>query len=79
MKDIRRVSVYRSTMLSVMVSRMRKTILKNGDIVNIDCTTKYNGYFGDSSRMFMIGDVDPGLEETGRGYKESTGSWSRSM
>ena len=25
-----------------------KTILKNGDIVNIDCTTKYNGYFGDS-------------------------------
>ena len=36
-----------------------KTILKNGDIVNIDCTTKYNGYFGDSSRMFMIGDVDP--------------------
>lgn len=36
-----------------------ETILKNGDIVNIDCTTKYNGYFGDSSRMFMIGDVDP--------------------
>ncbi len=33
------------------------TILKNGDIVNIDCTTKYKGYFGDSSRMFMIGDV----------------------
>ena len=35
------------------------TILKNGDIVNIDCTTKYKGYYGDSSRMFLIGDVDP--------------------
>ena len=35
------------------------TILKDGDIVNIDCTTKYKGYYGDSSRMFMIGDVDP--------------------
>ena len=34
-------------------------ILQDGDIVNIDCTTEYNGYFGDSSRMFMLGDVDP--------------------
>ena len=35
------------------------TILQDGDIVNIDCTTKFNGYYGDSSRMFMLGDVDP--------------------
>lgn len=34
-----------------------KRILKSGDIVNIDCTTIYNGYFGDASRMFCIGDV----------------------
>ena len=34
-------------------------ILQDGDIVNIDCTTEYNRYFGDSSRMFMLGDVDP--------------------
>lgn len=33
------------------------TILEDGDIVNIDCSTIYNGYFGDSSRMYLIGDV----------------------
>lgn len=38
-------------------------ILKDGDIVNIDCTTMYNGFFGDSSRMFMIGNVDPVWEK----------------
>ncbi len=32
-------------------------ILKSGDIVNIDCSTNLNGYFSDSSRMFMIGEV----------------------
>ena len=26
-------------------------ILKDGDIINIDCTTILNGYYGDSSRM----------------------------
>ncbi|MDD6128915.1 MAG: methionyl aminopeptidase, partial [Veillonellaceae bacterium] len=35
----------------------KKTILKEGDIVNIDMTTKYNGYFADASRMYMIGEV----------------------
>lgn len=32
-------------------------ILKSGDIVNVDCTTIYNGYYGDASRMFCIGEV----------------------
>lgn len=32
-------------------------ILKSGDIVNVDCSTILDGYFSDSSRMFMIGDV----------------------
>ena len=32
-------------------------ILKNGDIINVDCSTILDGYFSDSSRMFMIGDV----------------------
>lgn len=32
-------------------------ILKDGDIVNVDATTKLNGYFADASRMFMIGNV----------------------
>ena len=32
-------------------------ILKDGDIVNVDVSTIYNGYFSDASRMFMIGNV----------------------
>ena len=31
--------------------------LQNGDIVNIDVSTNYNGFFSDSSRMFCIGAV----------------------
>lgn len=34
-------------------------ILKDGDIVNVDVSTIYNGYFSDSSRMFMFGEVAP--------------------
>lgn len=34
-----------------------KVILKSGDIVNVDCSTILDGYFSDSSRMFMIGEV----------------------
>ena len=33
------------------------TILKSGDIVNVDVSTNLNGYYSDSSRMFCIGDV----------------------
>lgn len=36
-----------------------KDVLKEGDIVNVDCSTIYNGFISDSSRMFMIGNVDP--------------------
>lgn len=32
-------------------------ILKDGDIVNVDVSTIFNGYFSDSSRMFCIGSV----------------------
>ncbi len=31
--------------------------LKEGDIVNVDVSTNYQGYFSDSSRMFCIGKV----------------------
>jgi methionyl aminopeptidase len=31
--------------------------LRNGDIVNIDVTPIKNGYHGDTSRMFLVGDV----------------------
>ncbi|MBO4373649.1 MAG: methionyl aminopeptidase [Lachnospiraceae bacterium] len=33
-------------------------ILEEGDIINVDCSTILDGYFSDSSRMFMIGKVD---------------------
>ena len=33
-------------------------VLREGDIINVDCTTTYGGYVGDASRMFMIGRVD---------------------
>lgn len=33
--------------------------LKNGDILNIDVTVILDGYHGDTSRMFLIGDVSP--------------------
>jgi len=32
-------------------------ILKNGDILNIDITTILNGYFGDTSKMFIVGEA----------------------
>lgn len=34
-------------------------ILREGDIINVDVSTIYNGYFSDSSRMFCIGEVSP--------------------
>ncbi len=45
-------------------------VLKEGDIVNVDCSTILDGYFSDSSRMFCIGEVSPErrrlVEETKR-------------
>ena len=32
-------------------------VLEDGDIVNIDVTSILDGYYGDTSRMFLIGDV----------------------
>lgn len=31
-----------------------RTVLRPGDIVNVDCTTEYGGYFGDASRLFTF-------------------------
>lgn len=33
--------------------------LQNGDIVNLDCTTIVNGWYGDSSETFLVGEVSP--------------------
>ena len=32
-------------------------VLRDGDIINVDCSTILDGYFSDSSRMYLIGDV----------------------
>ncbi len=37
----------------------RTEFLRNGDIVNVDVSTIYKGYYSDASRMFMIGEVSP--------------------
>lgn len=34
-----------------------KVVLQDGDIINVDVSTLYRGYFSDSSRMFCIGEV----------------------
>ncbi len=34
-------------------------ILQSGDILNIDIVVEKDGYYGDSSRMFCVGKVDP--------------------
>lgn len=34
-------------------------VLKDGDIINVDVSTEYKGYYSDSSRMFCIGEVSP--------------------
>lgn len=35
----------------------KNVVLKSGDIINVDATTEFNGYYADASRMYMIGDV----------------------
>ncbi len=35
------------------------TVLVEGDIINVDVTPILNGYYGDSSRMFAIGNISP--------------------
>lgn len=46
-------------------------ILHNGDIINVDVSTIYGGYFSDSSRMFCIGEVDEEKKRLVRVTRES--------
>ena len=48
-------------------------VLKEGDIINVDVSTIYNGYFSDSSRMFCIGNVSPEKEKLVKVVKEIGG------
>ena len=40
-----------------------KDVVKNGDIVNIDVTVILDGFHGDTSRTFMVGDIDSKTED----------------
>lgn len=46
-------------------------VLKEGDIINVDVSTILHGYYSDSSRMFMIGDVGPEKEKLVRVTREA--------
>ncbi|MCD8077623.1 MAG: methionyl aminopeptidase [Lachnospiraceae bacterium] len=45
-------------------------ILQDGDIINVDVSTIYKGYFSDSSRMFCIGNVSEERQRLVRVTKE---------
>lgn len=38
---------------------VRPAVLKDGDIMNIDITVIKDGYHGDTSKMFLVGDASP--------------------
>lgn len=51
--------------------------LEDGDIVNVDVSTIYNGYYGDSSRMFCIGEVSLERMNLVETAKKSYRSWTK--
>jgi len=40
-----------------------QTVLKEGDILNIDVTTILDGFYGDTSRMFWVGEISQDAEK----------------
>ena len=48
-----------------------KVVLKDGDIISIDCGTLLDGYNGDSCYTFCVGEVDPDVKQLLKITKES--------
>ena len=48
-----------------------KVILKDGDIISVDCGAYINGFHGDSAYTFCVGDVKPEIVDLLRTTKES--------
>lgn len=46
-------------------------ILKDGDIISVDCGVKLNGYYGDSAYTFEVGEVDDATKRLVEKTKES--------
>jgi methionyl aminopeptidase len=48
-----------------------KTVLKEGDIISVDCGTVLNGFVGDSAYTFCVGEVAPEIKKLLKVTKES--------
>lgn len=48
-----------------------EVILKDGDIISVDCGTNLNGYVGDSAYTFCVGEVDEDSKKLLKVTKES--------
>ncbi len=48
-----------------------KDVLKDGDIISVDCGVLKNGYYGDSAYTFEVGEVAPEISQLLRVTKES--------
>lgn len=46
-------------------------VLKEGDIISVDCGTEINGFCGDSAYTFCVGEVDPKVKALLRTTRES--------
>jgi len=47
-----------------------ETVLKEGDIINVDITTILDGYYSDSSRMYSVGNISDEAEKIIKTAKE---------
>jgi methionyl aminopeptidase len=50
---------------------LRSKVLKNGDVVSVDCGLTYKGYIADSARTYIIGQVSEREKELVEATKES--------
>ena len=50
---------------------LRSKVLKNGDVVSVDCGLTYKGYIADSARTYIIGQVSEKEKELVEATKES--------
>ncbi|HCD36591.1 type I methionyl aminopeptidase [Chlorobium phaeovibrioides] len=41
----------------------KKRVMKEGDIVSVDCGAYKGGYHGDSARTFVLGEIDPTVQQ----------------
>lgn len=46
-------------------------VLREGDIVSVDCGTKMDGFYGDSAYTFKVGEIDSQVEQLLKATKES--------